>query len=123
MLRTSGVFVAGVLLGVLVLGSLMWAVYGLPWSVRVYAYYVAEALTGSAVGLFVGFLQKRRAGLVALTCLLPPAYLQYVNRFSHPATRLRLFLLLLGTAIGLSMAFLIAHTLSRTSTRVAVSHV
>ena len=119
MLRTVGVFVVGVLLAVVVLGSLMWAVFALPCSVRVYAYYIVEALTGSAVGLFVGLLQKRRAGVVALICLLPLAYVQYMNRFSHPATGLRLVVLLLGTVIGLSAAFLTAHLLSKSRSRVS----
>jgi hypothetical protein len=101
------------------MASLLWAVYALPWSVRIYAYYMAEVLTGTAVGLFVGFLQRRGAGFVALVCLLPPAYLQYVNRFSHPATGRRLFLLLLGTAVELSMAFVVAHRLSKARKRVA----
>jgi hypothetical protein len=95
---------------------------GLPQHLRIYAYYMADALTGSAVGLFVGFLQKRRASLVALICLLPPAFLQYVNRFSHPATGPRLFLLLLGTAVELSIAFVIAHRLAEARRRVEVSH-
>ena len=112
MIRTAGVFVVGMLLGVAVLGSLAWAMNGLPQHLRPYAYYMVEALTGSAVGLFVGFLQKRKAGLVALMCLLPPAFLQYLNRFSQPATGFRLFLLLLGTGVEMSIAFAIAHLLS-----------
>lgn len=124
MLRTLGIFAVGLLLGIVVMASLLWAVYSLPWSVRIYAYYMAEALTGGAVGLFVGFLQKRGAGYLALACLLPPVYLQYVNRFSNPATGSRLFLLLLGTAIEVSIAFAIAHLLSnsrRSTTRSAAS--
>jgi hypothetical protein len=124
-LRTVGIFIAGVLLGVVVLGSLIWVVIGvigLPQHLRIYAYYMADALTGTAVGLFVGFLQKRKAGLVALICLLPPVFLQYVNRYSQPATGLRLFLLLMGTAIELSIAFAIAHRLSKARRR-AVSEI
>jgi hypothetical protein len=121
-LRTLGVFVAGVLLSIVILGSLMWAVYALPWSVRIYAYFIVQACTGGAVGLFVAFLQKRMAGVVGLICLLPLAYVQYVNRFSHPATGLRLVVLLLGTAIGLSTAFLTAHRLSKSRSRVRVNH-
>jgi len=48
-----------------------------------------------------------------VVCLLPPAYLQYVNRFSKPATGFRLVLLLMGTAVELGIAFLIAHLLSK----------
>ncbi len=113
MLRTLGVFVAGVLLGLVVMASLIWAASDLPQRFGLYAYSLIDALTGSAVGLFVGFLQRGRAGLVALICLLPLAYLQYVNQFSHPATGLRLLLLLVGTAVELSIAFGIAHRLSK----------
>jgi hypothetical protein len=114
MLRTVGVLAVGMLLSVVVLGSLVWVtVTTLPWSARIYALYVGEALTGAAVGSFVGFLQKRRAGVVALVCLLPPAYLQYVNRLSKPATGFRLVLLLMGTAVELGIAFSIAHRLSK----------
>ena len=124
MLRTLGIFGAGLLLGFVLMASLLWGVYRLPWSMRIYAYYMAEALTGGAVGLFVGFLQKRGAGFLALVCLLPLAYLQYVNRFSDPATGFHLFLLLLGTAVEVSIAFAIAHLLSnskRSTTRSAAS--
>jgi hypothetical protein len=93
---------------------------GLLWS-GIYAYYVAEALTGGAVGVFVGFLQKRGAGLVTLICLLPPAYPQYVSRFSQPATGLRLNLLLLGSAVGLAIAFVIAQRLSKSRRTVTTS--
>jgi hypothetical protein len=121
-LRTLGVFIAALFLGFVILGSLLWAMYSLPWPVRIYAYYMAETLTGSAVGSFVGLMQKHGAGFVALTSLLPPAYLQYFNRFSHPAPGLHLFLLLVGTAVELSIAFVIAHRLSEARRRVGVSH-
>jgi hypothetical protein len=123
-LRTAAIFVAGVILGLVVLACLIWATVGLPQYFRIYAYYMAGALTGTAVGLFVGFLQKSKAGLVALICLLPPVLLQYVNRFSQPATGLRLFRLLLGTAVELSIAFTVAHRLSKARRRGAreVSH-
>jgi hypothetical protein len=52
MLRTSGVFVAGPLLGVVPLRSLAWAMTGLLWS-GICAYSMAEALTGGAVGVFI----------------------------------------------------------------------
>ena len=113
MLRTLVVFAGGLLLGFVTMGSLSWATYSLPWTAGICAYYLAEVLTGSAVGLFVGFLQKRGAGFVALACLLPLGYLQYVNRFSHPAVGLRLFLLLLGTAVELSIAFILADRMSK----------
>jgi len=112
MLRTAGVLAAGMLLSIAVLGSLAWATMAsLPWSARVYAYYVIAAVTGAAVGLFVGFLQKRGAGIVALVCILPSAYLQHVNRFSKPATGVRVVFLLVGTAVELGIAFLVANHL------------
>jgi len=114
MLRTIGVLVAGTLLGFVVLSSLIWAgtALNLSQQARPYAYYLIVCLTGTAVGLLVGFLQKYKAGAVAATCLLGPSLLQYVNRFSRPATGLRLFILLIGTAMELSLAFAVAHKLA-----------
>lgn len=117
MLRTLGVFVAGMLLGFIVMAGLIWAGIGLPQQFGPFALYLIEALTGGAVGLFVGSLQKKQAGFLALSSLLPMTFRQYVNPFSRPATGLRLFELLLGTLVELSIAFLIAHYLSRGKTR------
>jgi hypothetical protein len=75
MLRTVAILVAGVPLAFIALGGLSSVVIALPQNVRIYAYYIITALTGSVVGLFVGFLQKYKAGLVALTCLVPSALL------------------------------------------------
>ena len=104
MLRSVGVLVVGVLAGFTVQASLGLVVMAINsgQQPRPYIYYLLFALTGSAVGLLVGFLQKYKAGLVAMICLAPQSILQYVNRFSRPATGLRLFLLLLGTALELS---------------------
>lgn len=120
MLRTSVVFVVGLLLDVVVLGSLLLAMAALPWSMRIYGYNVAETLTGTAIGLFVSFVQKHRAGFVASICLLPPTDWQYVNRFSPPATGRRLALLLLGTVVEPTTAFVVAHRLSQPRRTAAV---
>jgi hypothetical protein len=110
-LRTLGVLVAGMLLGITLLASLAWARLAINrWQQPpAYDYYLILALTGCAVGLLVGFLQKYKAGFVAMICLIPQAFVQYVNRFSRPATGFRLVLLLLGTALELSFAFAVAH--------------
>lgn len=109
-LRTAGVLVAGMLLGFTVLASLIWAgmVINRWQQPPVYDYYLISALTGCAVGLLVGFLQKYKAGFVAMICLIPQVFVQYVNRFSRPATGFRLVLLLVGTALELSLAFAVA---------------
>jgi len=71
-LRTAGVLAAGMLLTVAVIGSLFWATMTtLPLSARIYAYYAVLALTGAAAGSFVGFLQKRGAGIVAWSAYCP----------------------------------------------------
>ena len=117
MLRTLGVLVASALLGFIVMAVLFWAAIDLPQQFRPFALYLIEALTGGAVGLFVGSLQKKQAGLLALSSLLPMTFRQYVNPFSRPAMGLRLFELLLGTLVELSIAFAIAHRLSKGRTR------
>jgi len=117
-LKTIGVLVAAMFLGIAVLGSLVWlTVIAVPVHWSLYAYYLASALTGAAVGCFVGFLQKGRPGLVALTSLLPAVLLQYVNRYAQPEKGLRLALLVLGTAIELAIAFATAERLGTTRGR------
>jgi hypothetical protein len=122
-LRTVGVVIAGMLLAFVVLGGLFWVVIDLPQQFRLYAYYLSVVLTGLAVGLFVGFSQRRKAGLVALVCLSPQVFLQYVNRYSRPATGIRLLLLLVGTVLELSIAFAIANRLSKAKKRAMGIHV
>jgi hypothetical protein len=116
-LRTVAVVIAGMLLGFVVGGGLIWVGMHLPLEVRRYAYYLIDVLTGVAVGLLVGFLQRHKAGLVALICLSPQVFLQYVNRYSRPATGLRMLLLLIGTVLELSTAFAIADRLSKATKR------
>lgn len=112
MLRTLGVFVTGTLVGVAVLTVLIWVGLHVQGRFGPYAYYLIDILTGAIVGLFVGFLQRKRAGIVALVCLLPLVFVQYVNRFSQSAAGTRLFLLLLGTTAELLIAVVVAHRLS-----------
>jgi hypothetical protein len=112
MLRTIGVLIAGTFLGALIFGGLGWVMSGHS-TFSVQFLYLLEALTGITIGLFVGFSRIKYAGLVAVLCPLPPLFLEYRHMFSRPSTGLRLALLLLGTGLKLSLAFAVAHKVSR----------
>ena len=112
MLRTVGVLIAGAFWAVVVYGILGLAMIQLPPQFHPYFYYLANALTGCAVGLFVGFSKINYEALVAVVCLLAPASLQYRSRFSTPATGFRVFLLLVGTALELTLGFIVAHNVA-----------
>lgn len=117
MFRTLCVIVGGALIGVMLLASLIAVGLRLPMSLAVYSYYLINMLTGAVVGLFVGFLQRNRAGFVALVCLSLPIFLQYEHRFGSTATGRRLFFLLLGTILELLVAAIVAQRMSRFRSR------
>lgn len=108
-----GVLIAGAFWGIVVYGILGLAMIHLPPQFHVYTYYlIANALTGCAVGLFVGFSKINNEGLLAVVCLFAPAFLQYGTRVTTPATGPRLLLPLVGTALELSLGFVVAHNLA-----------
>ena len=110
MLRSVGVLIAGAFWAVVVYGILGMAMIQLPPQLHPYFYYLASALTGCAVGLFVGFSKINYEGLVAVVCLLAPSSLQYRSHFPLPGPEL--FLLLVGTALELSLGFIVAHSIA-----------
>jgi hypothetical protein len=112
-LRTTGVLIAGAFWGIVVYGILGAPMIQLPPQFHIDAYYLmANALTVCAVGLFVGFSKINSEGLVAVVCLLAPAFLQYGGRVANPATGPQLLFPLVGTALELSLGFVVAHNLS-----------
>jgi hypothetical protein len=114
MVRTACIFTGGVLLGFVVLGGLITVSAG-SRGFGVSQLLLLEAVTGATVGGFVGYLQKNRAGLMAILCLLPAILFQYVptHRLHDPISGQGLFVLLLGTILELSAAFAAAYVLSR----------
>lgn len=125
MLRTLSVLVGGMLLALAVLiVCFLFITKYIPAHSNWYAYFVLKALVGATVGLFVGFLQKRRRGLVAAMCLLPGFLLQIASRPYPIRTAGGFLALLLSEVLGLLIALLIVRRLSdagRASPSVSVS--
>jgi hypothetical protein len=112
-LRTVTVLVTGTVLGIAVLLILFFLiVYHVPERFNSYSYFALKALVGTAVGLYVGYLQKTKAALVAVICLLPGLILQATSRSYPIRIGLGIAIFLLGDALGLVVAFAIAHRLS-----------
>jgi hypothetical protein len=114
MLRTLAVFIGGAILGfALPLALFAVIVYRVPEQFNFYSYFVLKVLVATAVGLFIGSLQQKRAGLLAVACHLP-FLLWQATRSSYPVwTTGRIPAFLLGEAMGLSLTFAVAHHLSK----------
>lgn len=125
MLRTVSVFAAGMVLGLVILLVLfLFIANHVPERLNWLAYFVLKSLVGAAVGVFVGFFQKNKAGLVAVVCLLPGFLLQAASRSYPIRTGPGFVIFILGEALGLFTAFAIARYLSnsmRSATRGTVS--
>jgi hypothetical protein len=124
MLRTVGVFLGGAFLGfALLLALFVVIVYHVPGEFNFYSYFVLKAVVAIAVGSFVGLLQRNGAGSLAIVCLLPLLMWQ-ATRSHYPVWATgRLPGFLIGEALGLSLAFAVAHHLSKVKARKGISSV
>ncbi len=117
-LRTAGVLIAGALLGLAVMSLLGYvAIYHVPAHYNGYSYFLVKVLTGVVVGLFVGLLQKKQAGLVAVICVLPLLYLQAASPYYPLRGGVLIVVFILSEALEVSLAFAVAHHLSRARSR------
>jgi hypothetical protein len=107
------VLVAGTILalGILLVLFLL-AVNHIPERFNWHVYFVLKSLVGAAVGLFVGFVQKKNAGIIAMVCLLPGIFLQVASRSYPLRTGLAFVVFFLSESLGLLIAFAIAKRLS-----------
>ena len=114
MLRTVSVLVAGTLLGLAALvGLFLLALNRIPTPSHWFIYLVLKVSVGTAVGLFVGFVQKKNAGVFAMVCLLPGIFLQATSRSYPLRTGLAFVAFFLSEVLGLFTAFAIANRLSQ----------
>ena len=84
MFRTVGVLLAGALTAIaLVALGVYLAAYVIPGRLDPYFYLVFKAFIGAGIGLMVGFLQKGKAGTVAMLCLPSgPSHASYQSLLS-----------------------------------------
>jgi hypothetical protein len=112
---TTAIF-GGVLLSFLVFGGLMWIGGTLGQrGVSIFEFYLFQILTGAAVGGFVRSLQKRKAWLMAIVCLVPAMLLEYVTAFAYlrSFSKQGLSFLLIGSVLEISAALAASYAFSR----------
>ncbi|HYL85810.1 MAG TPA: hypothetical protein VE263_16395 [Candidatus Angelobacter sp.] len=118
------VLIAGSLLALAVLiVAFLFIVNSLPENFNPYAYFLLKALVGASVGLFVGFVQRKKGGLIAVICLMPTLLLQLTSRTFPVRTGRAFAALFVSEALGMLVAFVIASRLSDSITSRARSDV
>lgn len=114
MLRTIGVLLAGASLGIsLLLALFVLIVYRIPGGLNFYSFFVLEASVGIAVGLLVGFLQRKKPGVLAVICLLPFPLWALLRPTSLVWVGGRFPAFLIGEVLSLLVAFGVAQRFSR----------
>ena len=112
MLKTLGVFVAGVLSAMTLLaGGVYLIAYVIPQQFDPYFYVLLMASIGIIVGTVVGVLQPPKAELVTVICLLVPLLLE-IRRLHVGQQNSIIIVFIFGQILELTLGFVIARRLS-----------
>jgi hypothetical protein len=113
-LRTVVIGIAGAVLAlVLVAAGVHVAAYFIPQRLDLLFYFALKAFVGLIVGFFVGSVQRSKAGIVAVACLLPLTFLQATSRTRPIRSASDIALLLLSEILAMSIGFVVAQHLSK----------